>query len=243
MRRMRLWLGVGALALGVLCATPALAQDANEARAREHFEIGRRYYDMGRFAEAAREFEQAYELAARPALLMNIYLAYRDAADPVNAARALRAYLETDEVDPAQRPTLEVRLEALERQAAEQANTTSTTSASASSEPDIVPPVILMAGGGALLLAGVGTGIATIAEHSSLEEACPNMRCSSEEIGRTDTVQGLSIATDVLLAIGVAAAAAGVVWLLVSLSEGGGDEAPTAELGCTGTGCFVRGAF
>jgi tetratricopeptide (TPR) repeat protein len=64
-----------------------------DAKARGHFRLGREYYEQGRFADAAKEFEVAYGLSGRGSLLFNVYLAYRDAQDTKNAARALRGYL------------------------------------------------------------------------------------------------------------------------------------------------------
>ena len=233
------WL-LAALILGAAGAASAqeteAAPTAEEARAREHFEIGRRHYDMGSFREAAREFEAAYELSQRPALLLNVYLSYRDAAAPLEAARALRAYLESGVVGEADRPNLERRLEALERQAAGSA------SPRPASSPDVVPPALVLGSGGALVLAGIATGIATVAEHGALEEACPAMRCPEAEAGRIDTVRALGITTDVLIGVGAAAAAAGLIWLIVELSAGSPDE-PSATLGCGAGGCELRGRF
>lgn len=67
--------------------------DMTDLKARSHFRLGREYYDQGRFAEAAKEFEIAHGLSGRGSLLYNVYLAYRDAQDTPNAARALRGYL------------------------------------------------------------------------------------------------------------------------------------------------------
>jgi len=67
--------------------------DMTDQQARGHFRLGRELYAQGRFAEAAKEFEVAYGLSGRSSLLYNVYLAYRDAQDTANAARALDGYL------------------------------------------------------------------------------------------------------------------------------------------------------
>ena len=67
--------------------------DMTDQQARGHFRLGRELYAQGRFAEAAKEFEVAYGLSGRGSLLYNVYLAYRDAQDTANAARALDGYL------------------------------------------------------------------------------------------------------------------------------------------------------
>src|SRR5262245_23855602 len=90
----------------------------NEERARAHFRLGRAHYDNGDFAQAAVEFEEAYRISQRAALLYNIYLAYRDANDTRNAAEALRKYL-AREKNIENRGQLESRLAALDRSLAE----------------------------------------------------------------------------------------------------------------------------
>lgn len=255
MRRRLSWFLATLVMLIASAASAQVAPAGPEAEAREHFEIARRYYELGQFREAAAEFEAAYRISPRPQLLMNIYLSYRDAADPVNAARALREYLASDHPSAADRPGLETRLRALERQVAEQAAATpdpvaptETTETAAplppieSRTPDVVGPAIVLTAGGALLLAGVGTGAATAAEHGALEAACPDRACAPADAGRIDTVRALGITTDVLLGVGLAAAAAGLVWLIVEL-DSGGPETESVQLECGGLGCSVRGTF
>jgi len=89
--------------------------DMTDAQARGHFRLGKELYDQGRFAEAAKEFEVAYGLSGRGQLLYNVYLAYRDAQDTPNAARALRGYLAAVP-DAPDREHLSARLKALDAQ-------------------------------------------------------------------------------------------------------------------------------
>jgi len=70
---------------------PARADDA--ATAREHYTRASNAYDLGRFGEAAKEFEAAYELKNDPALLFNIGQAYRFDGQNQKALLAYRAYL------------------------------------------------------------------------------------------------------------------------------------------------------
>lgn len=99
---------------------PAAAPTAQqEQEARAHFQLGRTLYDGGRFEEAAREFQQAYDLSRRPQLLYNLFLALRDAAQVEAAIDALRRYLEL--VPNAQDgESLRARLASMERAQAEQ---------------------------------------------------------------------------------------------------------------------------
>src|SRR6187401_2652142 len=98
------WLARAALLL-LVCSMPlTVAAQTDETvptglssdeEARMRFELGRRYYDTGRFADAAAEFAEAHRLSGRMELLYNLFLAYRDAGDDVHAAETLRLYLPT----------------------------------------------------------------------------------------------------------------------------------------------------
>ncbi len=97
-----------------------------ESEARAHFKLGEAYYNTGKFADAAHEFDEAYRISRRPALLYNMYLADRDAGRVQAAAEALDAYLRAMPDDP-RADSLRVRLQALrqasaDRSAADAAN-------------------------------------------------------------------------------------------------------------------------
>jgi tetratricopeptide (TPR) repeat protein len=115
----RYGLGLGLLLSFALSAAITHAQAApsaaeTEEQARAHFRLGRAHYDNGNFAQAAVEFEEAYRISQRAALLYNIYLAYRDANDTRNAAEALRKYLALEQ-NIENRGQLESRLAALDK--------------------------------------------------------------------------------------------------------------------------------
>ncbi|HEY2745541.1 MAG TPA: tetratricopeptide repeat protein [Polyangia bacterium] len=57
--------------------------------AKAHFNTGQTYYEHGRFADAAREFEEAYRLSPKAPLLYNVGKSYDGSND---FARALDAY-------------------------------------------------------------------------------------------------------------------------------------------------------
>ncbi len=115
---MRLRYAFGLLGLALVLAhtpAPAAAQAAGtEEQARAHFRLGRAHYDNGNFAQAGAEFEEAYRISQRAALLYNIYLAYRDANDTRKAADALRKYLQLEK-EIENRGQLQSRLAALDR--------------------------------------------------------------------------------------------------------------------------------
>jgi tetratricopeptide (TPR) repeat protein len=80
------------LFLIVLLPMPARADD-DVASARDHYQRGKRAYDIGHFEEAAREYERAYQLKDDPALLYNLGQAHRLANHHSQALIAYKAYL------------------------------------------------------------------------------------------------------------------------------------------------------
>src|SRR5262249_31478490 len=55
----------------------AYAEGDNTVKAREHFQRGSRAFALGRFDEAVKEYEAAYELRGDPVFLYNIAQAHR----------------------------------------------------------------------------------------------------------------------------------------------------------------------
>ncbi|MGE0784778.1 MAG: tol-pal system YbgF family protein [Sandaracinaceae bacterium] len=268
-----------ALALGTLVESPshASAQEANasEEEARHHFRIGQAHYESGHFREAATEFAESYRLSHRPALLHNLYVAYRDAGMVSEAADALRRYLaESPEVE--NRPLLERRLANLEAMAANQSNDggsgahddpdhdagsdassdagdshatsrgdRSSSDASGGGGFNPSPVGFIVAGIGAAALIGAAvTGPLALTTESDLASMCPNDACPPgvDVEGRAGTGRALAITTDVLLGVGVAALATGVI--LIFVLQEGGDEAPVAAA-CGPDGCMAiaHGSF
>jgi tetratricopeptide (TPR) repeat protein len=80
-----------ALLLALGAATPARAQDA--VSAREHYQKGTSFYDLGRYPEAIKEFEAAYEIKNDPALLYNLAQSHRLAGNSEQALHFYRTYL------------------------------------------------------------------------------------------------------------------------------------------------------
>src|SRR3954453_3022703 len=69
------------------------ARAQNVSEARKHYELGTKYYDLQRYADAAKEYEAAFVIKDDPALLFNIGQAYRLARNPRKAIGAYRSYL------------------------------------------------------------------------------------------------------------------------------------------------------
>jgi tetratricopeptide (TPR) repeat protein len=94
----------------------------NKALAKEHFQRGTSFYDLGRYNEAIREFEAAYQLKNDPAFLYNLAQSYRLAGNPERALHFYRTYLRYVPKAP-NRAEIEERIAALERSAADKAST------------------------------------------------------------------------------------------------------------------------
>src|SRR6266540_1009674 len=94
MNKLRVCIAV-VLTLAVVASlpSPARAADDTTRAAREHFNRGRKLYDLQRFPEAAVEYEKAYELRDDPSLLFNIGQAYRGAGEAQKALGFYRAFL------------------------------------------------------------------------------------------------------------------------------------------------------
>jgi tetratricopeptide (TPR) repeat protein len=105
-----------ALMLGAMAAWPARAEtDAEKKqRAKQHYEIATRFYDVGKYGEAIGEYEAAYLLTGDPALLYNIGQAYRLWDHPDDAIRVYKNYLR-QRPDAVNRADVERKIADLER--------------------------------------------------------------------------------------------------------------------------------
>lgn len=123
--RLLLWVSLA-------CAfTPAavLAQDAptepdeaEMARAQEHFDRAREAYEAGDYDVAEADFRAAYEITQHPDMLYNIYTAAERNGNTQAAVDSLEGYLRDGDMEESRRASLEIRLERirfrLEREAA-----------------------------------------------------------------------------------------------------------------------------
>jgi len=246
-------------------------EDMADEAARQHFEVGLTLFRVGRYADAAREFEAAYGLSPRSVLLFNAYLAYRDAGDLEKAVDTLRRFLEAEPDDP-ERERLEVRLRAmeaslerdraeaaaaelerqrLEQEAARVAAENERLSEEAAALREQVPqhpylgPWLTVAGGGALILGSGVAALVTNARQNDLDDNCPNGVCPADFDldGAKQDVRRPAITTDVLLFTGIGVAAGGLVWYFLARRDR--DEPPPASAACSPHGCQleIRGTF
>lgn len=209
-----------ALFVALLSWIPAQAFGQEEdATARSHFQAGRSHYDRGAYEEAQREFEAAYELSQRPALLYNLYLVAERLGDLDTAIAHLERYLTEGEPGD-ERAQLEPRLQNMrarrdrERSGSPEAREDVQPAAAPQEEGDIVPAVIAFGVAGATLVSFAVTGGLALAENDALASGCgASGSCSDEEIS---TLAALNTVADVSWVTAAIAAAAGAV-LLVTL--------------------------
>src|SRR6478735_7800749 len=79
-----------------LCAATARAQDKPvdpKVAAKEHYTRGTSFYDLGRYDDAIKEFEAAYQLKNDPAFLYNLAQSYRQAGNHEQALHFYKTYL------------------------------------------------------------------------------------------------------------------------------------------------------
>src|SRR5262245_61254787 len=113
-RRVALIVALGA----AIAALPARAADDAAASAREHYQKGTAFYDLGTYGEAIKEFEAAYDIRNDPALLYNLAQSHRLAGNAEQALHFYRTYLRRVP-KPANRAEIEGRISALEQQIAQ----------------------------------------------------------------------------------------------------------------------------
>lgn len=259
----------GSDAPDTMAQSTAREQDLTDQQARAHFAVGRAMYDAGRFAEAASEFQQAYDLSHRPQLLYNLYIAYRDSSQLVRARDALRAYLDGVEEIP-NRLHLVSRLEALEAQIAEEervraeseAELAAAEQATADAEAarqraeqqaaalrHVRPwwPWIVFGVGLAAVGAGVPVGVDAASQADAIRLRCtqPNgsLLCrDSADVSAANQAVTQAAIGDALWIVGAAAAGTGLILAFLLPDDIVGEsEAPPPQVSaaCTGTGCFA----
>ncbi|HTA17830.1 MAG TPA: tetratricopeptide repeat protein [Polyangia bacterium] len=102
-----------AVVLFIAAPTVARADDAAAAAAREHYQKATSYYDLGKYPEAIKEFEAAYEIKNDPALLYNLAQSNRLAGNAEQALHFYRTYLRYVP-HPANRVEIDDRIKQLE---------------------------------------------------------------------------------------------------------------------------------
>jgi tetratricopeptide (TPR) repeat protein len=220
----------------------ALSED--DERARAHFVAGEAYFEDQRYADAAREFKEAYELSGRPEMLLNLSRAHERAGASADAMADLELLL-------ARHPQTSYRAEAEVRLAnlrAAYPELTTPQQASRPAEPRAAPqpaperaarklwpprlPTLILGGAAAAgALLAVATGWAAHAEYGDLEQrcrdGCPDDIEADKERGQrlARTSTGMTFAA---IALGGASA---VLWVLDVRASGAREPAKHARAG------------
>ena len=104
-----------------LCGTGGPARADNAEKARQLFQQGSKYYDIGQFDKAVEAWQAGYEQKADPSFLFNIAQAYRQKDDLQRAIFFYKSYLR-NAPKAANRGEVEQRIAALQKQLNEAGN-------------------------------------------------------------------------------------------------------------------------
>jgi tetratricopeptide (TPR) repeat protein len=225
----------------------AHAQDAadDDDVARVHHEAGRVYLERGRFDDAAREFEEAYELSHRAEILYNLSIAYRDGGRLPEAVDALRRYLATAP-DAPNRAMLEERLRTLEAEIAARTAAPAGAEDEDGSEDEggadglVIAGVTTLAVGGAALAAAIVTGVLAASETGPLDDLCDDDgACAPGFEEPLESARDFATASNVLFVVAGGVLAAGGVLFVLGLASSGEDEV-AVRVGPTGIALVGR---
>jgi len=213
-------------------AAPAAAQSptqADEEAAKAHFLAGSAYYEQADYADAVREFTEAHRLSKRPDLLYNISVSYERLGRWDDAIAALRQYL-VERPGAPDRAVIESRIANFSQRRDQERALEEAAAAPPpppiNASPPVVPPsrprhvVSLIVGGigAGLLAAAVGTGVTAHVAYEDLGEKCLNMVCDGNDTTlrhEQSFGRALAISTDVLIGLGAAGLAAGIILFVV----------------------------
>jgi tetratricopeptide (TPR) repeat protein len=247
---------LGAFAAGALVLASARAQaqaPSSDDLARRHFDSGAAYLQESDYDNALKAFEKAYELSKRPAILINIATVEERRGNLEGAITALRKYLE---LEPAgeHTETTKLRLQNLEKRAAEAGPRPAPVPPPSSAQPappppapaptpapktpppasdaggtvDRTPAYIAFGVGGVAAIGAIVTGILADSEYQSKKEEC-SPACTDEELS-----SGRTLATVSTVATGVAVVGAGfglVLWLSAPPSDASAAGRPRVLVG------------
>jgi tetratricopeptide (TPR) repeat protein len=223
---------------------PARAQVSDDERARTHFTSGRSYFEEGNYEQALDEFNHAYDLSHRDALLVNIANCQERLGQWREASTTLERYAASLATDAEERPVMERRIASLRQRAdqhdAEEAarlaavehdsttttTTTTTPPPSTTSRPAsdglLIPAAIAFGVGGAAAIAwGVLGGLA-LSDQGSIQAGCGATRsCTAAEVSEMNS---FALGADVSMSIALVAVAAGVILIVVDPPHGASGE-------------------
>jgi len=216
----------------LLLSSLSWAQTNADELARRHFDSGVAYLEESDLENALKAFEKAYGLSKRPAILLNIASVHERRGDTQAAITALRGYLDAEPTGE-HAETTKLRLQNLEKRAAEAASAAPSTPTATEpappapqpaasppapgtpppaepAKPNRIPAYVAFGVGGAGLLTAVITGLVANGEYQSAKDECsPN--CSDDDVATGRTLALVSTITTGLAVIG---AGVGITLLL-----------------------------
>ena len=181
--------------IALAVAGTAVAQPAPTGTAAEHFERGKRLYDVASYAEAIAEFKLAYTLEPDPSYLFNIAQAYRLDGDCVAAADFFRRFLKADPASDRRGKIDKLIAECKPRETPVAPEPTDTGAPSEPDEPPAPPDpgksrrIIGLAtaiGGGVLLVTGGALAYNVSSLESEIEDRCAT-DCNWDEVRGLDS--------------------------------------------------------
>ena len=220
-------IGLCTALLGVLVPASAQTDDEN---ARIHFESGAAYLKQSDNENALREFQAAYSLSKRPALLLNIANVYERMGKPKEAVDSLTKYLEEDP-KTADRLTVETRITNLKKRAEAQAAPPAASAsappaasvalppptasaplfvpppAAAKGSPKRTPAYIALGVGGAAAIGAVITGLVANGKFKDAEKDC-KPSCPDRTV---DSIKSTALVSDILTGVAVVGVGVGAV--------------------------------
>jgi tetratricopeptide (TPR) repeat protein len=238
---MRLYVAVvcAALSLSSLAyaqSKPAIPPADDVEAAKAHFAAGSAYYDQANYADAVKEFNEAYRLSHRSDLLYNIAVCYERLQQYDNAIKALQQYL-IDKPEAKDKVTIQTRISNLEKQRdamPPRPVEPPPQPVAPPPQPQVapqqpaqpmqlerkrnwwVPGTIVGSAGLVVLATALGTGLTAQAYYDDLKMKCQNNVCTDPKLAtERDTGQVLALTTDILLGVGAAATLTGVIILAV----------------------------
>lgn len=218
------------------------------------FRAGQAAYDAGRFPEALSYFERVYELTNDPDVLYNVATVHDRMRHDEQALEAYRAYLEA-RPDSEDRDNIQARVRALEenlagREAREPEPEPEAVEPEPGPEPETAPEptvepsagdvgpgpwIVIGVGGAAAVASGILFGL--MASDFSTVEGASAVPWEGEVRDAYQRAPQLFVAGVVTGAVGLAAIAAGLVWLAV------GAPSEDAEVAIGPGGVRWRGGF
>jgi tetratricopeptide (TPR) repeat protein len=223
------------LIIGALILFPTLAraqQQTDDELAKQYYKLGEELYTRADYEGALKQFQQAYKLSNKPALLYNMARCNESLGQHEKAIELLREYLKSN---PDNASMIEARIANLQRlvdkKQTQQPPPTSTTVTPPPVTPEPTRPTprashplrwpgwIAVGVGGALLISGIALGAVAKSKASDLEKANNAHQEYSSVKGMEDTQRTYrNAAIGTLVAGGVIAVTGAVLVILDSRS-------------------------